>query len=143
MIPYTLCGIYTLIGCSQPRYIGSELFVDYNNICLALQTRVNGITITKNMHGTASLKNDNVNIIWRKSGNYEIDTHVLPIITYPYCNDCKRMYCTLSVNEQWITILHNNQKYVFRKNIYPKKKEDTFLKLFVTQLLLDLIIRHI
>lgn len=143
MIPYTLCGIYTLIGCSQPKFIGSELLIDYNNICLSLQTNVYGCEVRKKMHGTVVLKEDNVNIIWRKSGNYEVDTHVLPIITYPYRNDCKRMYCTYSVNEQWVTIFHNNDKYIFRKNIYPKEKEDTFLKIFATQLLLDLIIRHI
>jgi len=95
------------------------------------------------MHGTASVKNETVNIIWRKSGTYEIDSHVLPIITYPYRNDCKRMYCTFDVNEQWITVMHNNNKYIFQKDLYPKEKKDTLLKIFFTQLILDLIIRHI
>jgi hypothetical protein len=143
MIPYTLCGIYTLIGCSQPLYIGSELFIDYNTICMSLQTTRYGITTTKNMHGTVRVNDNTANIIWRKSGEYEIDTHVLPLITYPYRNDCKRMVCKFIIEEPWITIMHDNDKYIFRKNIYPKKREDTFLKIFFTQLLLDLIIRHI
>lgn len=143
MIPYTLFGMYTLIGCSHPKYIGSELFIDYNNICLSLKTDIYGCTISKKMHGTARLKDDNVNVLWRKSGMYELDAYVLPVITYPYRNDCKRTCCTIELNDPWITIIHNNDKYVFRKNLYPKERKDTFLKLFVTQLILDLIIRHI
>ena len=52
------------------------------------------------------------------------------------------MLCSYSAYDNWIVVQDKNDKYVFRKNLYPDKENNTFLKMFCTQLFLDLIIRH-
>jgi hypothetical protein len=146
LFPYKLCGVYLLSGCNNPLYIGSEIHIDYNHICLTTKEKFGGISLSKHIYGSISVKEDNVKVIWVNSGKYEIDLGILPLITYPYTNGgCKRMNCTYSMDDtcNWITITHKSDRYVLRRKVYPEKKEDTLLKLFFTQLLLDLIIRHI
>ena len=150
MVPLKLCGVYLLTSCSNTAYIGSQMTLDYNTIHFALNKKVGFVKITKNMYGSLLVKNDTdtdtniVKIRWLNSGTYDIDTQMLPIISYPYVKEnCPRMTCSYSVEDNWIILTDKSHQYVFRKNLYPEKKNDTLLKLFFTQLFLDLIIRHI
>jgi len=142
MVPSKLCGLYTIISCTNPKYIGSELFIDYNHIHFTWIKKIGAMTIHKNMYGSVFVKDNFVKVQWVNSGSYEVDLIVLPLITYPYVKDnCKRMNCLYTVDETntWITISHTEQ-YTLRKNTYPKKKEDTFIKIVFTQLLINYII---
>ena len=146
LFPYKLCGMFVLSGSSNPLYVGSEVHIDYNRIRLSTREKMYGATITKNIYGSISVQDTNVKILWVNSGKYELDLGILPIITYPYSNaGCKRMNCEYSMDEtnNWITLTHNTDCYVLRRNLYPIEKKDTLFKLFFTQLFLDLIIRHI
>jgi hypothetical protein len=146
MFPYKLCGIYLLCGSSNPQYIGSEVHIDYNTIRFTTKERKRGIHLTKHIYGSISINEEKVKVIWVNSGKYEIDLGILPLITYPYTSvGCKRMNCEFTMDEtsNWITVTHKQDHYVLRRKLYPETKEDTLLKIFFTQLLLDLIIRHI
>jgi len=146
LFPYKLCGVYLLSGSSNPLYIGSELHIDYNHVRLTTKEKFSGMTLSKHIYGSISIQEDKVKVIWVNSGKYVIDLGLLPLITYPYTNvGCKRMNFAYSMDEtcNWITITHKNDHYVLRRKIDPEKKEETLVKLFFTQLLLDLIIRHI
>jgi hypothetical protein len=146
MFPYKLCGIYLLSGSSNPLYVGSEVHIDYNHIRFTTKERTSGVTLTKHIYGSISINDTKVKVIWVNSGSYEIDLGILPLITYPYTNvGCKRMNCEYSIDDtcNWITVTHKQDHYVLRRKLYPEKKEDTLIKIFFTQLLLDLLIRHI
>jgi hypothetical protein len=144
MFPYKLCGLYILAGCNNPEYIGSELSIDYNHITFSALKKVGPVRIYKKIYGSIFVKENAVKIMWLNSGKYEIDMGI-PLITYPYVNNqCKRMNCEYtSDTDNWITIYHNKEQYVFRKVLYPESTKSSLISLFFTQLLLDLIIRHI
>ena len=144
MIPIRLCGVYILSACSKPSYIGSELTLDYNTVKFSLLRRIGPIKYCQNIYGSAQVKNDTVNVIWLPSGDYDIDTYLLPTISYPYVkNDCKRMRCTYCEQENWITVKDPVDQYIFRKKLFPDKKNDKLVQIFITQLFFDFIIRHL
>ena len=147
MFPYKACGIFLLSGSSNPQFIGSEVHIDYNHIRCKIKERVRGITVTKNLYGSISVNEGDVKLIWVNSGKYEVDLGILPLITFPCPNvGCKRMNFDYSMDDtcNWITVNHNTDHYVLRRKLYPEREEDTtLLKMFFTQLLLDLVIRHI
>lgn len=147
MFPYKACGIYLLCGSSNPQYIGSKVHIDYNRIQLKVKERVQGVMIARNIYGSITVNEEDVKLIWVSSGSYEVDLGILPLITFPYQNiGCKRMNLEYSMDDtcNWITITHNKDHYVLRRELLPEKEENiTLLKMFMTQLLLDLVIRHI
>ena len=147
MFPYKACGIYLLCGSSNPKYIGSKVHIDYNRIQLKVKERPQGFRITKNIYGSISVNEEDVKVIWVNSGSYELDLGILPLITFPCKNvGCRRMNLEYSMDDtaNWITVTHNTDHYVLRRELLPVKEEDTTLfKMFITQLLLDLVIRHI
>ena len=132
-----------MIGCTE-NYIGSELMINYKHICFSRHTNMGGIVVKQNMYGTAYV-NETVEIVWRKRGEYEIVTGILPIITCPYNNPCKRTDLQYHITDDLhlITLTNKESQYVFRRKMNFEKKEDGLIKLFLTQLLFDLIIRHI
>ena len=144
MIPVRLCGIYVLAACSKPAYIGSELTLDYNAVKFSQIKRLGPIQFCQNIYGSAQVKNDTVTVLWLPSGDYDIDTYLLPTISYPYTkNGCKRMRCTYCEQENWVTVRDATDQYVFRKKLFPDKKQDKFVQIFFTQLVFDFIIRHL
>ena len=144
MYPLNLCGIYILTSCTMPAYIGSQLTLDYSSIHFASVQKRGVVRVTKNMYGSILATNETVKIRWLASGTYDIESPFLPSISYPYLKDrCRAMTCTYSVNDNYIVLRDAKNEYVFRKNLFPAKREDPLLKIFFTQLLLDQIIRHI
>jgi hypothetical protein len=144
MIPVRLYGVYILSACSKPSYIGSELMIDYNNVKFSLIKRIGPIKYCQNVYGSFQSKNDTVNVLWLPSGDYDIDTYLLPTISYPYIkNGCKRMRCTYCEQENWLTVRDPVDQYVFRKKLFPDKKQDKLIQIFFTQLVFDFVIRHL
>jgi hypothetical protein len=100
-----------------------------------------GLDITKNMYGVVRSDNSSAKIIWMKSMDYEVDTHILPVINIPH----KGMFCQTVINyklDDTLSIHDGIYDYVFIRD-FSDKKNDTFIRVFITQLFLDLIIRHI
>jgi hypothetical protein len=80
-------------------------------------------------------------IIWMKSMDYEIDTHILPVINLPH----KGMFCQTHLTYKYddtLTINDGIYDYVFARD-FSDKKNDTLIRAFMTQLILDHIIRNI
>ena len=138
-----LYGLYLLTSCTNPAFKGSYLALDYDTLTFSQVKKVGFVKVIKHTHGSIRVNEDQVKIMWLNAGTYDVDTPFLPIISLPYKSRCKRITCTYSVQENWLTIKNGVEKYVFRKNLAPVKRDDTLMKLFCTQLLLDLVIRHI
>jgi hypothetical protein len=142
MFPLKSCGAWCLIYTTNNAFmINSKLQIDYNRIKFSPKERVWGLDITKNMYGVVRAQNDTAKIIWMKSIDYEVDTHILPVINIPH----KGMFCQTHITytlDDTLTIHDGIYDYVFTRD-FGEKKNDTFIRAFMTQLILDHIIRHI
>ena len=146
MFPVKCCGLWTLIASTNPQYIGSELNINYNTIIFTDIKRFGLIHIKKNMYGSVFIKESNdAKIVWTNKINYDIETGILPRISIPSTSQCPRISIIYEIDESanWITIKKQNEQYVFRRDISISQPNDTIIKLFITQLFFDFIIRHI
>lgn len=145
MFPVKCCGIWTLIASTNPQYIGSELSVNYNTITFTPIQKIGSIKIKKNIYGSVFVQDETAKIIWSSKINYDIETGILPIITIPYISNCSRIYLNYELDDtaNWITVKKQNEQYVFRRELSILQPNDTIIKLFITQLFFDFIIRHI
>ena len=119
----------------------SKLQIDYNRIKFSPKERMWGLDITKNIYGVVRAHDESAKIIWMKSMDYEVDTHILPVINIPH----KGMFCQSQITyklDDTLTINDGIYDYVFTRD-FSDKKNDTFIRVFVTQLFLDHIIRNI
>ena len=145
MFPLKICGAWCLIYTNNNLFMtNSKLQIDYNRIKFSPKERVWGLEITKNMYGVVRAENttSSAKIIWMKSIDYEIDTHILPIINIPH----KGMFCQTQLTyklDDTLTIHDGIYDYVFIRDYDFSKKNDTFIRVFITQLFLDHIIRNI
>ena len=145
MFPVKCCGLWTLIASTNPKYIGSELSINYNTITFTPKQKVGPINIKKNIYGSVFVQENEAKIIWSSKINYDIETGFLPRITIPYINNCTRLYLTYEIDDtsNWITVQKQQEQYVFRRELSISQPNDTIIKLFITQLVFDYIIRHI
>jgi hypothetical protein len=145
MFPVKCCGIWTLIASTNPQYIGSELSVNYNTITFTPIRKFGSIKFKKNIYGSVFVQDSTAKIIWSSKINYDIETGILPIITIPSINNCTRIYLNYELDDtaNWITVKKQNEQYVFRRELSISQPNDTIIKLFITQLFFDFIIRHI
>ena len=144
--PVRACGSWSMIACTNPTYIGAELFVDYNAIQFTPVKKYGFIHVKKNMYGSIFLKEYNKSkIVWLPSVKYDIETAMISLITLPVKHKCSKITVTYSIDPSynWITVYDKNEQYVFRRNIVVISKSDSILKIFLTQLLLDIIIRNV
>lgn len=144
MFPVRFCGFWSLIACSDPSYIGSELTIDYNTIRFTPIKKYGFIKVKKNMYGSVFLRDHNkTKIAWLNKVNYDIETHILPQINIPAKHKCPKMEVSYNIDStnNWITLYNKNDQYVFRRELIPPSKNDSFFKIFLTQLLFDFIIR--
>jgi hypothetical protein len=137
-----------MIASTTPHYIGSELLIDYNTIRFSPIKSYGFIKIKKNMYGSVFLKYYNQSkIVWSNKIYYDLETQILPRITIPVQlkNRCSKMTISYDIDDtfNWITIKNKNEQYIFRRNIVVQTNGDTIIKIFLTQLLFDYIIRHI
>jgi hypothetical protein len=135
-----------MVACTNPSYIGAELFVDYNTIRFTPVKKYGFIHIKKNLYGSIFLKGHNkTKIVWLPSVKYDIETQIIPRITIPVKHKCSKLVVTYNIDSSynWVTILDKTEQYIFRRNIVITPKSDSIVKIFLTQLLFDLIIRNI
>jgi hypothetical protein len=131
----------------------SKLQIDYNRVKFSPKEKVWGLEITKNIYGVVrvdkvdskDMNTQNIvntaKIIWMKSMDYEVDTHILPVINLPHKGMFCQTYLTYTLDDT-LTINDGIYDYVFTRD-FSDKKNDTFIRAFMTQLILDHIIRHI
>ena len=74
-----------------------------------------------------------------------IETQIIPRITIPVKHKCSKMIVSYTIDPtaNWITIQNQQEQYVFRRELIAPPKNDSILKIFLTQLLFDYIIRSI
>ena len=142
MFPLKICGAWCLIYTNNNLFMtNSKLQIDYNRIKFSPKERMWGIDITKNIYGVVRAHDESAKIIWMKYMDYEVDTHILPVINIPH----KGMFCQTQITyklDDTLTINDGIYDYVFTRD-FSDKKNDTFIRVFVTQLFLDHIIRNI
>jgi hypothetical protein len=159
MFPLKVCGAWCLVYSNNNLFMSnSKLQIDYNRVKFSPKERVWGLDITKNMYGVVRMNQPNdmnndsmvtnqttptnsAKIVWMKSIDYEVDTHILPVINLPH----KGMFCQTHITyelDDTLTIHDGIYDYVFTRD-FGEKKNDTFIRAFMTQLILDHIIRHI
>jgi len=148
MFPLKLCGGWCLIYTTNNLFMtNSKLQIDYNRVKFSPKERFWGLDITKNIYGVVRVDSNNLTskssakIIWMKSIDYEVDTHILPVINVPH----KGMFCQTQLTytyDDTLTINDGIYDYVFTRD-FSEKKNDTLIRAFMTQLILDHIIRNI
>lgn len=146
MFPLKICGAWCLIYTNNNAFmINSKLQIDYNRVKLSPKERLWGLDITKNMYGVVRVKEnlDGAKIVWMKSVDYEVDTHILPVINVPHKGT--GMFCQTYITykiDDTLTVNDGIYDYVFIRD-FGDKKNDTLIRAFMTQLILDHIIRNI
>jgi len=145
MFPVKCCGVWTLIASTSPQYIGSELSINYNTITFTPIKRIGPINIKKNIYGSVFVQEDDAKIVWSSKITYDIETGILPRISIPSINNCTRIYLKYEIDEtsNWITVQKQQEQYVFRRDLSISQHNENIIKLFITQLVFDYIIRHI
>jgi hypothetical protein len=149
MFPVKLCGLWTLIASTDPQYIGSDLTVDYNTIKVSPTKLYGGVVqVKKNICGSVFLLPDekSAKIIWLNRRTFDVEVGLLPRVRIPYDEKCTRVKVTFELDEteNWMTVRSLSDRYIFRRNlVYKEKNGETISKIFVTQLLIDAIIRHL
>ena len=151
MFPLKICGAWCLIYTTNNLFMAnSKLQIDYNRVKFSPKEKVWGLEITKNIYGvvrvdqvdsTETTNTNRAKIIWMKSMDYEVDTHILPVINLPHKGMFCQTYLTYTLDDT-LTINDGIYDYVFTRD-FSDKKNDTFIRAFMTQLILDHIIRHI
>ena len=149
MFPLKICGSWCLIYTTNNMFMtNSKLQIDYNRVKFSPKEKVWGLEITKNMYGVVRVDSketdthiNSAKIIWMKSMDYEVDTHILPVINLPHKGMFCQTYLTYELDDT-LTIHDGIYDYVFTRD-FSDKKNDTFIRAFMTQLILDHIIRHI
>jgi len=154
MFPLKICGSWCLIYTTNNLFMtNSKLQIDYNRVKFSPKEKVWGIEITKNIYGVVRVDKVSSNdmntqnivntakIIWMKSMDYEVDTHILPVINLPHKGMFCQTYLTYTLDDT-LTINDGIYNYVFTRD-FSDKNNDTFIRAFMTQLILDHIIRHI
>jgi hypothetical protein len=146
MFPVKYCGYWSLIACTNPQLIGSELLINYNTITFTRINNFGPIQIKKNIYGSVFINENTAKIIWTNTIIYDIETIILPKISIPYTDKrCPRINVIYDIDDthNWITIKKQYEQYTFRRNLSILPNNDTIFKLFLTQLIFDFIIRHI
>jgi hypothetical protein len=152
MFPLKICGAWSLIYTNNNMFmVNSKLQIDYNRVKFSPKEKLWGLDITKNIYGVIRINDSEKNeqivkvnsakIIWMKTMDYEVDTHILPVINIPH----KGMFCQTHLTykfDETLTIRDGIYEYVFTRD-FSDKKNDTLIRAFMTQLILDHIIRHI
>lgn len=132
--------------------INSKMNIDYNRVKFSPLSKVGPIDVTKNIYGVVGISSNSVDkcvdkekarVVWLQNVDYEIDTRILPIIQIPYQERmCVRTYVDYKLEDSCLTINDGIYDYVFSRD-FSSKNNDSLIKIFITQLLFDYIIRHL
>jgi len=148
--PIHMCGIWSLISTSNPRFDNSaRLEINYNDIKFTPKKLLPLITFKKSIYGKVSLldNNERGRIIWKKRRDYNIITSIFPTIQYSlYSKIYKRFrfYYYIDYKNKLLTIHDKNHEYIFRKVYIPETfHSENFGKLLLTQFLIEHIFKFI
>ena len=116
--------------------------IEYKRVTISPFINYGIFKIKKNFHGVVSVE-EKAKVYWAKTIQYEIDSPLLPTVELPGKGICKKTVVDYSMDDSnlYCTFKDSLHEYVFQRAI-PEKR-DGLMKIFATQLLFDLIIRHI
>lgn len=145
LFPVKYCGLWTLLSSTNYECRpGSQLKIDYNRIQYSPVEKWGPLRITKNMYGSLVLKEDNfIKVCWVENAELEIDSVFFPTIQLPIKTRCPPMIICHSMVDTHLTLRDSKHEYVFRVNHFQKEKKQSLLQVFMLQLALDTIIRHL
>jgi len=119
--------------------------VQYNRVTITPMQEANLFQLKRTYQGVILVQDEShAKVMWSKKVNYEIDSPFLPTLPlYGKEMNCKPIVLQYSMDETntYCTFVADHE-YVFHRYM-PTEKKDTILKIFITQLLFDFIIRHI
>ena len=143
MFPVKYCGLWSLVYTTNPVLPHNTLMnIEYKRVTISPFTNYGIFKIKKNFHGVVSVE-EKAKVYWAKTIQYEIDSPLLPTVELPGKDICKKTVVDYSMDDSnlYCTFKDSLHEYVFQRAI-PEKR-DGLMKIFATQLLFDLIIRHI
>lgn len=143
MFPVQCCGLWTLVASTNPQCIGSELYVNYNTITFTPIQRFGFISLKKNKYASMYVKDNTVKVVWSDKINYEIQSEIFPRIVLPAIEKTSRMTVSYEMDEtqSWLTVYHTPHQYTFRRDVNSRPPGDNLLKIFLTQVFFDTIIK--
>jgi len=146
MFPLKYCGVWCLVYTTNPLIPSNTLLnIQYNRVSVTPMHEYKLFQLKRTHQGVIFVQDEmNAKVMWSKKVNYEIDSPFLPTLPM-YGKDifCKPLLLNYTMDETntYCTFVSDHE-YVFHRYI-PNEKKDTIFKIFITQLLFDLIIRHI
>ena len=147
MVPSKLCGLWAIVTSTNPAYLSSSMTIDYNNFQFSSSVeKIGPFDLRKNIYGSIVLNNQtSAKIVWSKKIHYSLESVFLPKIPIPWKSSCPRFLIQYQTDESGdlLTIFHKDEKYVFRKHFVSIDYGDHIYKIFFTQLLFDLILKHL
>lgn len=144
--PTALCGYWSLISCTNPLYLGSTLVVDYTNFKFTHYVKKYGpVSLRKSVYGSVRLQNETAKVVISKKMEYSLESKLFPRIPIPIDNRCPRFTVQYTVDDAGteMTLVGANEKYLFRKQYVALDDGNHFYKIFMTQLVFDLLLRHL
>lgn len=143
MFPVKYCGLWCLVYTTDPMMPHNTLMnIQYNRVSISPFTNYGFFKIKKNFYGVIKV-DEKAKIYWTKNIQYEVDSPFLPTIEFPGKSICKKIVVDYSMDDSnlYCTFKDDLNEYVFQRTV-PENR-DTLIKIFMTQLLFDLIIRHL
>jgi hypothetical protein len=146
MFPLKYCGVWCLVYTTNPIIPHSTMMhIQYNRVEITPTQDFKLFQLKRTHQGVVYVRDDtHAKVMWSKKVNYEMDSPFLP--TLPFYG--KEMNCrpielnyTMDETNTYCTFV-SDYEYVFHRYM-PTEKKDTILKIFMTQLLFDFIIRQI
>jgi hypothetical protein len=146
MFPLKYCGLWFMVYSNNPIFPKqTTMTIEYNRVELSPYKEYGIFQVKRTIQGVIGVKEDHAKILWSKQAMYEIESPLLPTIQLPkkdvicYQTNVKH---TMDETNSYLTIEDENHTYIFCRTI-PTAQKDTLLKIFMTQLLFDYIIRHL
>jgi hypothetical protein len=147
MFPLNYCGAWCLVYSTNIDIPASTLLnIQYNRVEVTPIKDFTLFQLKRTHQGVIQIRNDTVaKVVWSKKVDYHIDTACLPLIPFTGKEmNCMPLMLRYSIDETntYCTFETEHHEYVFHRYI-PFEKRDTIVRIFMTQLLFDFIIRHI
>ena len=91
------------------------------------------------------VKENTAKVSWSDKINYEIQSDIFPRILVPGIEKTSRMTLSYEMDDthSWLTVYDTPHQYTFRRDIDRRPEGDNLVKIFLTQLFFDFIIRHV
>ena len=145
--PSALCGVWSLVSSSNPQFLGSTMTVDFSVFKFSHYVKKYGqVSLNKNVYGSVYVRNSTfAKVLWSNKIDYTVESKFLPRIPVPWKTKCPRFSISFSLDDttDQLTVVKANEKYVFQRRVVSLENEDNIYKIFITQLLFDLLLRHL